>query len=552
MHLKSIDYKFLTLFVLIISVLIIPSHFLSAQSRPSAPHVELAAAESSDNAALHHSQNVKTHGHGGESIEHNIGSRLPLWSVIPFLGILLSIAIFPLITPSFWHHHYPKVSVLWALVFAVPFFFAYKNVAINEILHIYLVDYIPFIILLWGLFTVSGGILLRGTLVGTPALNTILILIGTALASWMGTTGAAMLLIRPIIRANANRKTKMHIIIFFIFLVANIGGSLTPLGDPPLFLGFIHGVPFFWTFQILPHMLFMVVLLLIIFYLLDTIIYRRESAKLSHNPSSPDAPKEPLKLEGYHNFLFIGGILGGVLLSGSWRPGEIDILGVHVGIQNLTRDGIIVAMGLLSLLTTAKITRKDNGFTWEPIKEVAYLFAGIFMCIVPALAMLRAGVQGELAFISNAVKEPWHYFWITGTLSSFLDNAPTYLTFFYSALGSLKLPEEIVNPLLSGLALEPASVQAAVDKLGLPAQQSQQLVQNLLSGSGEEFIRILKAISAGAVFFGANTYIGNAPNFMVRSIAEENRIKMPSFFGYMIWSFGILGVLFVFITVIFF
>ena len=554
MNLRTNGFKlFICISILLLS-LILPLHSVLAQHHTASTALELAAAESDENSASHHSQiqTTEAHRHGEESAQHNIGSRLPLWSVIPFIGILLSIALFPLIAPAFWHHHYPKVSVFWALVFAVPFLFAYKDIAFHEILHIYLIDYLPFIILLWGLFTVSGGILLRGTLVGTPAVNTLLILIGTALASWMGTTGAAMLMIRPIIRANADRKTKMHIIIFFIFLVANIGGSLTPLGDPPLFLGFIHGVPFFWTFKILPHMLLMAVLLLIIFFALDTIIWKKESVKLTHNPPPSNAPKDPLKLEGYHNFLFLGGILGGVLLSGSWKPGEIDILGIQVGIQNLTRDGIIVFMCILSLIATSKITRRDNGFTWEPIREVAYLFAGIFMCIVPALAMLRAGAQGELAFIINAIKEPWHYFWTTGTLSSFLDNAPTYLTFFNTALGSLKLPEEIVNPLLSGMALEPAFVQAAVDKLGLPAQQSQQLVQNLLSGSGEEFIRILKAISAGAVFFGANTYIGNAPNFMVRSIAEEKDIKMPSFFGYMVWSFGILGVLFILVTLIFF
>ena len=548
MNLRGSGFPLLALLIVLVLLSFFTSDSLYAQTQVE-NNQSIHNTGSLDN--LHYSPVEGGAGSGhGESPEHNIGSLLPLWSVIPFIGILLSIALFPLLAPSFWHHHYPKVTVFWSVVFAAPFIIAYGDVATYEILYVYLIDYIPFIILLWGLYTVSGGILLRGTLVGTPVVNTLLILIGTVLASWMGTTGAAMLLIRPIIRANAGRKTKMHIIIFFIFLVANIGGSLTPLGDPPLFLGFIHGVPFFWTFKILPHMLFMVVTLLVIFYVLDTIIWRREKGGLEVKHESGEV--EPLKLEGYHNFLFLGGILFGVLLSGSWRPGEITILGIDVGLQNLTRDGIIVCMGVLSLITTAKITRRDNGFSWEPIREVAYLFAGIFMCIVPALAMLRAGLEGQLAFITNAVKEPWHYFWITGTLSSFLDNAPTYLTFFNSALGSLKLPEEIVNPLLSGMALEPGAVSAAVAKLNLPPEQSQHLIDNLLSGAGDKFIFILKGISAGAVFFGANTYIGNAPNFMVRSIAEENRIKMPSFFGYMIWSFGILGGLFVFVTWIFF
>jgi len=479
-----------------------------------------SAAGNTDDESIHGARAADAHGSEGTH-GTNIGTLLPLWSVIPFVGILLSIALFPLFAPQFWHHHYPKVSAFWAIVFAVPFLFAYAGDGLYEILHIYLIDYIPFIILLGGLFTVSGGILLRGNLKGTPPVNTLLILIGTILASWMGTTGAAMLLIRPIIRANAGRTNKMHIIIFFIFLVANIGGSLTPLGDPPLFLGFIHGVPFFWTFNILPHMIVMVIALLIIFYILDSIMLKREKGPVFRN----DVEKIPLKLEGYHNFLFLGGILGAVLLSGNWKPGHIMVMGVHIEIQNLTRDFIIIMMAVLSIVTTRKITRRDNAFTWEPIKEVAYLFAGIFMTIIPALALLKAGEQGKLAFIIDAVKEPWHYFWITGALSSFLDNAPTYLTFFNTALGSLGLSEADVPNILNGV------VQSA---------------------TGDRFIFILKAISAGAVFFGANTYIGNAPNFMVRSIAEENKIKMPSFLGYMIWSIGILCPLFVVVTLIFF
>jgi Na+/H+ antiporter NhaD/arsenite permease-like protein len=232
---------------------------------------------------------------GAETTGEHLGQILPLWSIIPFVGILLSIAIFPLLAPEFWHHHFPKISVFWALVLAIPFLIVYKGEAFYEILHIVLVDYIPFIVVLWGLYTVGGGIVLKGRLVGTPAVNVVLLLIGTALASWTGTTGAAMLLIRPVIRANAWRKTKMHIIIFFIFLVANIGGSLTPLGDPPLLLGFFHGVPFFWTLRLIVPMSFLVVILLVIFYLLDSFFMRKDGVT---PPESSE--RDPIRLEGIY------------------------------------------------------------------------------------------------------------------------------------------------------------------------------------------------------------------------------------------------------------
>ena len=454
------------------------------------------------------------HGGDGGQGHEELGSRLPLWSVIPFVGILLSIALGPLLAQHWWHRHFPKVSAFWALAFAVPFLAIFKGAALYEILHIYLIDYIPFIILLFVLFTASGGILLRGTPAGTPKVNLLIMLIGTILASWIGTTGAAMLLIRPLLRANAKRKSRLHIVVFFIFLVANIGGSLTPLGDPPLFLGFLHHVPFFWTFNLFPHMAVMVVALLAIFFVWDTRLYNREKAGL------PAMPYEPLRMEGAHNFLFLGGVLGGVLMSGIWRPGDINVLGVHMGLQNIARDLILLAMAGLSMLTTRRQTRVDNEFTWFPIKEVAYLFAGIFMTIIPALAILRAGQAGALGWLLESVRTPAHYFWVTGGLSSFLDNAPTYLTFFNSALGRF-CPNMAEAP--------------AVAKL-----------------IGEQAI-YLKAIAAGAVFMGANTYIGNAPNFMVRSIAEEGGVPMPSFFGYMLrFSLPILVPLFVIITLIFF
>ena len=421
---------------------------------------------------------------------------------------------------TFWHHNYGKISFAWALIFAIPYLIFFHGRALYDILHIYLIDYIPFIILLWGLFTVAGGIVVRGTLRGTPVVNLILLLIGTAIASWIGTTGASMLLIRPLIRANAYRKNKTHLIIFFIFLVSNIGGSLTPLGDPPLFLGFLHGVPFFWTTTaLLPHMLFICVLLLALFFIVDTIMFKREGGVVPD-----DGEKEPIRVAGLFNLIFLAGIVAGVLMSGTFKWGEINVIGVHVAWQNILRDLVIVVMGLLSLKFTpfAGALRRENQFEWEPIAEVAKLFAGIFMTIIPALAILKAGEQGALSGLIRAVNEPWHYFWITGVLSSFLDNAPTYLTFFNTALGKLHMTEAMAHEVLIGAAANP------------------------------EFVRLLTAISVGAVFMGANTYIGNAPNFLVRGIAESSGIRMPSFFGFMLWSVAILLPLFVVITLVFF
>ncbi len=453
----------------------------------------------------------------------SLGEILPLWSMIPFVGVLLSIAVMPLVAPSIWHHHFGKIAAGWAVLFAIPFLIAYRGEAFYEIVHIVLIDYIPFIIVLWGLFTIGGGIVIRGSMVGTPVVNTILLIIGTILASWIGTTGAAMLLIRPIIRANAWRKNKQHIIIFFIFLVANIGGSLTPLGDPPLLLGFIHGVPFFWTLGLFPHMLFVVVILLVIFYLFDGYMMKKEGGEIPVADSN-----DPIRLEGIHNFIFLGGILALVLFSGTYNMAEVNILGVHVPWQDLIRNIGIIVMLWLSLKTTDTKLRAANGFTWEPILEVAYLFAGIFITIIPALAILKAGSVGAMGGLIDAVEERWHYFWVTGILSSFLDNAPTYLTFFNTALGKLNLTEVQVSDYLAG------------------GSASGELLVALQS-----FEQLLVAISVGAVFMGANTYIGNAPNFMVRAIAEENEIKMPSFFGFMGWSIVILIPIFILVTFVF-
>jgi Na+/H+ antiporter NhaD/arsenite permease-like protein len=489
-----------------------PALRLASASQPSETVSATSAVHGDENSGTAHAES--DHGHGAG--HPNLGPKLPLWSCIPFACMLLSIALWPLLMPDFWHHHFGKISGFWAATLGVPFLFAFRGAALYEILHIILADYVPFIILLWSLYTVSGGILLRGTLRGTPIVNVVMLLIGTLLASWMGTTGAAMLLIRPFLRANNYRKNRTFMVVFFIFLVANVGGSLTPLGDPPLFLGFLHGVSFFWTFKILPHMAMVVIILLVIYFFLDSYYYRQEGV------SAPveDGEKQPLKLEGVHNFLFLAGIVGSVLMSGMVDWGEINTFGVHRAVQDWVRDGLLIVMGILSLVTTSVSLREDNEFTWFPIIEVAYLFIGIFITMIPCLLILKAGADGALAFLINNVTRPAHYFWVTGGLSSFLDNAPTYLTFFNSALGGF----------YSGMT-EAASVPLL-------------MTENAI---------YLKAVSAGAVFFGACSYIGNAPNFMVRSISEEAGTPMPSFFGYILkYSLLYLIPTFVVVTLIFF
>lgn len=452
--------------------------------------------------------------HGAQHID--LGEILNLWSTVPFAGMLLSIAFFPLFAPKFWHNHFGKVSAFWALVVSIPLLVLYKGGALYEFLHIVLADYVPFIIILVALYAVSGNILLRGTLVGTPAVNTGILVIGTILASWMGTTGASMLLIRPFLRANRHRKNRTFMVVFFIFLVANVGGSLTPLGDPPLFLGFLRGVPFFWTFHLFVQMIVVAVVLLTLYFLMDSYFYRKEKDSL---PTYREE-KEPLKIEGLHNFIFLLCIVGAVLMSGILKLGDVSIFGVHRAVQDIIRDGLLILIAVLSMVTTRKEIRDDNEFTWFPIQEVAILFIGIFLTMMPCLKILQAGTKGELAFLINTVEEPFHYFWITGILSSFLDNAPTYLTFLSSLLGKF----------YAG-----AGGHEAVMRL---------IQENEI---------FLKAVSAGAVFFGANTYIGNAPNFMVRSIAEETGTTMPSFFGYMLkYSIPILIPVFIIVTLIFY
>ena len=443
------------------------------------------------------------------------GSSLGPWWGLPFAGILLSIALLPLLAPQLWHHHYGKIAAAWALAFLLPFAVLFgPSAAGSNLVHALLAEYIPFIILLTALFTVSGGIYIRGNLRGSPGLNTAILGIGAVLASFMGTTGASMLLIRPLIRANDNRKHVAHVVVFFIFIVSNAGGSLTPLGDPPLFLGFLKGVDFFWTLKTLfPETLFLVGSLLVIFYLLDSWLFRKREEVL---PLDPTPITRSIGFDGSVNFLLLAAVVALVLMSGMWKPGiAFDVWGTEVGLPGLLRDLGLIAITLASLRLTPSQVHADNQFGWAPMQEVAKLFAGIFLTIIPVIAMLKAGVDGPFGAVVSLVTQPdgspdvLMYFWITGALSSFLDNAPTYLVFFNTAGGD---PQVLMTTLAPTLA----------------------------------------AISAGAVFMGANSYIGNAPNLMVKAIAEDRGVKMPSFFGYMLWSGGILLPLFVVMGLIWF
>ena len=439
----------------------------------------------------------------------------PLWG-IPFAGILLSIALLPLLAPRFWHHHFGKVAAAWSLAFLLPFAVTFGSTAATaSFVHALAAEYIPFIILLTALFAVSGGIYVRGNLHGSPVTNTAILLIGAVLASFMGTTGASMLMVRPLIRANDNRRHKAHVLVFFIFIVSNAGGSLTPLGDPPLFLGFLKGVDFFWTVKhIFPETLFLVGVLLLLFFALDSWFYHRREQESAPVDPTPDTKR--FGFDGARNFWLLAVVVGLVLLSGLWKsPVGWDVAGTRIGLPGLVRDIGLVAVTLISIQVTPASAHDSNQFSWGPMVEVAKLFAGIFLTIIPVIAMLRAGIDGPFGAIVSAVTrpdgspDPAMYFWATGLLSSFLDNAPTYLVFFNIAGGD---PAVLMTTLAPTLA----------------------------------------AISAGSVFMGANSYIGNAPNLMVKSIAEERGVKMPSFFGYMAWSCGILVPLFVVMTFIWF
>lgn len=444
----------------------------------------------------------------------SLGSTLSFAYCIPFAGMLLSIAICPLVNGAWWEKFKGAAVLFWSLLFLVPF--AIGNgvgTALNHFLEVILGDYISFIVLLFGLFCVAGNIRIRGTLAGTPKINVLLLLIGTLLSSWVGTTGASMLLIRPVIRANSWRKRKVHTMVFFIFLVSNIGGCLTPVGDPPLLMGFMHGVPFTWSFHLLPVFLLNVVLLLALYFIIDSRAYKKDLSDGAKPKASEKTEK--IGLEGAHNLIFLLCIVGAVILSGSlaninaFFGNGIKIEGeVTLTFATMIEMAIILLSAFLSFKTTKKEVRTANNFSWGAIQEVAVLFIGIFITMIPALLILSAR-GSELGITKN-----WQMFWATGALSSFLDNTPTYLVFFETAV----------------------SLHATNKAIG-----SVMIPQTMLM-----------AISCGAVFMGANTYIGNAPNFMIKSIAEENNIKMPSFFGYLFWSVCCLIPVFLIDTLIFF
>jgi Na+/H+ antiporter NhaD/arsenite permease-like protein len=426
-----------------------------------------------------------------------LGHLLPSASVLPFVLTLLGIAVIPLRWPHFWESNRNKG--LFSILLGVPVVLYVAAFDAGVVVHTAL-EYVSFIVLLGALFVISGGIVLRGDLRATPEVNTGFLAVGALLANLIGTTGASMLLVRPLLRTNCpERKHVGHVPIFFIFVVSNCAGLLTPLGDPPLFLGYLRGVPFFWTMRLVPQWLFVVLVLLVIFYVFDRLAVAREAPAAIEKDVRQ---YQPLRIAGGLNFVYLLGVVLAVLFSPALPEGWI---------RETVRLGAMLAMAALSLATTPAELRKENAFGFGPIQEVAVLFAGIFATMIPALEILRAR-GGEFG-----VSEPWHFYWLSGMLSSFLDNAPTYLTFAALAQG---LHE---------------TGQAAVPMAGGPVSE-----------------HLLAAISCGSVMMGANSYIGNGPNFMVKAIAEEQGVEMPSFFGYMAWSCAILVPLFGLVTLVFF
>jgi len=445
-------------------------------------------------------------------MDHSIpldGSSLTWPWALPFIGILLSIAIGPLLFPKIWHAHYGKIVLAWAALTLAPLaIFLGASVALATVLQVMLSDYVSFILLLFALYTVAGGILVSGSIRTSPWTNIGIVALGTIMASFVGTTGASLILVRPLIRANERRRHNVHVVVFFILLAGNIGGALTPLGDPPLFVGFLHGVDFWWPARNLWLQTVVVsVLVLAVFLIVDLWLFRSET-------TPAQASFEPLRLRRLINFVLFGAIVAAILGSATWKPGiAFHVYTVKVELQNLSRDAALVLIAIVSLVLTRDEHRAANGFTWQPIREVAILFAGIFIAIAPVMAMLQAGPAGAFAFLLHAVTahdgSPHEaaYFWLTGILSAFLDNTPTYVVFFELAGGD---PKTLTGPLAGTLA----------------------------------------SMSMGAVYMGALTYIGNAPNLIIRSIAEECGIKMPNFFAYTLWAGLVLIPLFVLLTLL--
>lgn len=457
-----------------------------------------------------------------EAGPQKLGDMMNVAAIAPFAAILLCIALFPLLNPHWWEHNKNKGIIVAALglpVIAYLFSFGHHGV---EAMEHSAKEYVSFLLLLGSLFVISGGIYVRGALHGSPALNTMFLCLGACIASFIGTTGASMLLIRPLLRANERRSQVKHVVVFFIFIVSNCGGLLTPLGDPPLFLGFLKGVPFEWTLRLLPQWAFVNGILLVIFFVWDSIAIHREAATPAQEEAleTPISP-EPFGIEGKHNFLGLAAIVAIIYCCGQgfgntffqkFLPGEGETW--PFGVQ----ESLMALTAIACYWLTSAATREKNRFGLGPIIEVAVLFAGIFITMIPALAILN--VKGK----SLGVDTPAEFFWASGILSSFLDNAPTYLTFAVTACGMY----------------------------GIDAEEGRYLHHFLNHPEALTTARILAAISCGSVFMGANTYIGNGPNFMVKAIAEENNVKMPGFFGYMVYSVGILIPTFILATFVFF
>lgn len=439
----------------------------------------------------------------------NIASPVPdlPWG-LPFLGLLLSIAVVPALAPRFWIRRMGLVSLAWSLALLLPRAAeAGIGVAASEAWHALLIEYLPFATLLLALYTAGGGVHLQGGPAGTPTGNTAMLTLGVALGLVVGTTAAAVVVIQPLLHANAHRRRRMHLVLFLVVLVANAAGALTPLGNPPLYVGLLRGVPFFWpATHLLPHFMLLTAVLLAVFWVLD----RRLAA------SEPPAPRRGrLRLRGWSNVGLILVAAVAVLAQGFVHPGEVTLLGQRVGIERLAAIGVFIAVTEVSLHATPRAIRQANDFVWHPMAEVASLFAGIFVTIGPVAAMLHAGMDGPLAPLLRLTLDgsgrpiPLLYFWLSGLLSAFLDNAPTYLVFFDLA------------------GIQP---QALTGAQGLA----------------------LQAISAGATFFGGLTYIGNAPNMMLRAIAAHRGVRMPGFIGFMLLSSTLLLPVFVLLSVVFF
>jgi Na+/H+ antiporter NhaD/arsenite permease-like protein len=466
------------------------------------------------------------HGDGHAADFHarlaELGRTMPLITVLPFVLLLLCIAILPLYASHWWEHNTHKGYIVAALsIPLILYLIGTHQTAGGHVLLEKVMEYISFMILLTALYVISGGIYIRGSLNGTPLANTGLLLLGALIASLIGTTGASVLLIRPLLRANKTRKDIAHVVVFFIFIVSNCGGLLTPLGDPPLFMGFLKGVPFEWTLiNLWPQWIMVNLLLLVIFNVWDQIAFAKEEKSRPGSQLEQVMKHEPVGVSGGLNFLFLFGVVAVIYCSGNVKiPGYAAW---PFGLQ----EGIMAALAIAAYFTTARENRENNKFTFGPIIEVAVLFIGIFITMSPALLILNAWGKPdggrEIFGVKFAMHEPWQFFWVSGTLSSFLDNAPTYMTMAATACGLNNVEVEGSDYLKKFLETGPAAA------------------------------KLLMAISCGAVFMGANTYIGNGPNFMVKAIAEENNVKMPSFFGYMLYSCGVLIPIFVLVTFVFF